>query len=175
MLVGLITRAYRDIYEVPRFARVFRLAPEAYKNENSLMVGDGVRCALALAVSALLAAPAVGQIAESVTGYGRPIEEIIVVGARLPRPVQDVIGTVDVITRQDLTDSLTVDLADTVRYTPGVSVANADPRFGAAEFTIRGLSGNRVLSLMDGVRINDQFDIGAFANAGQDYLISTLR
>jgi hemoglobin/transferrin/lactoferrin receptor protein len=120
-----------------------------------------------------VAAPAHAQITDSAVlqRHGAQIEEIIVVGARLPRPVQDVVGTVDVITHRDLTESLTVDLADTVRYTPGVSVAHADPRFGAAEFTIRGLSGNRVLSLVDGVRINDQFDIGAFANAGQDYLI----
>lgn len=131
------------------------------------MVGDGIRCVL-IALGVLAALPAAGQPADGADGG---VEEIIVVGARLPRPVQDVVGTVDVITHKDLTESLTVDLPDTVRYTPGVSVAHGDPRFGAAEFTIRGLSGNRVLSLIDGVRVNDQFDIGAFANAGQDYLI----
>ncbi len=100
------------------------------------------------------------------------IEEILVVGARLPRPVQDVVGTVDVITRDALLDALALAAEDVVRYTPGVSVARADNRFGATEFTIRGLSGNRVTTLVDGVPVADQFDIGAFANAGQDYLVA---
>jgi hemoglobin/transferrin/lactoferrin receptor protein len=100
------------------------------------------------------------------------IEEILVVGARLPRPVQDVVGTVDVVTREDLLRSVAVQLDDVVRYTPGVSVARADNRFGATELTIRGLSGNRVTTLIDGVPVSDQFDIGAFSNAGQDYLVA---
>lgn len=100
------------------------------------------------------------------------IEEILVVGARLPRPVQDVVGSVAVVTREDLLRSVAVGLDDLVRYTPGVSVARADNRFGATELTIRGLSGNRVTTLIDGVPVSDQFDIGAFSNAGQDYLIA---
>jgi hemoglobin/transferrin/lactoferrin receptor protein len=101
-----------------------------------------------------------------------PIEEILVVGARLPRPVQDVVGTVDVITRQSLLEQVAVDVHDVLRYTPGVSVTRADTRFGATELTIRGLSGNRVTTLIDGVPVADQFDIGAFSNAGQDYLVT---
>jgi hemoglobin/transferrin/lactoferrin receptor protein len=100
------------------------------------------------------------------------IEEILVVGARLPRPAQDVVGTVDVVTREDLLRTVAVQLDDVVRYTPGVSVARADNRFGATELTIRGLSGNRVTTLIDGVPVSDQFDIGAFSNAGQDYLVA---
>ncbi|MEQ8857441.1 MAG: TonB-dependent receptor [Pseudomonadales bacterium] len=105
-------------------------------------------------------------------GADERIEEILVVGARLPRPVQDVVGTVDVITRDALIEQIAVGAEDVVRYVPGVSVARADSRFGATEFTIRGLSGNRVTTLIDGVPVADQFDVGAFANAGQDYLIA---
>ena len=101
----------------------------------------------------------------------RSVEEVLVVGARLPRPLADVVGTVDVLTRALLVENLTVSLSDTVRYTPGVSVVSADARFANGEYTIRGLSGNRVLSLIDGVPVSKQFDIGAFSNAGQDYLI----
>ncbi len=100
-----------------------------------------------------------------------PIEEILVVGARLPRPASDVVGTVDVITREVMLDNIVTRVSDVVRYTPGVSVATADTRFGDSEFTIRGLSGNRVVQLIDGVRIAPQFDVGAFSNAGQDYLV----
>lgn len=100
------------------------------------------------------------------------IDEILVVGARLPRPVQDVVGTVDVITRDSLLEQVAVRAEDAFRYVPGVSVTEADARFGATEFTIRGLSGNRVSTLIDGVPVADQFDIGAFANAGQDFLVA---
>jgi hemoglobin/transferrin/lactoferrin receptor protein len=103
---------------------------------------------------------------------GLAVEEILVVGARLPRPVQDVVGSVDVVTREDLLRRVAVHLDDVVRYTPGISVARADTRFGSTEMTVRGLSGNRVTTLIDGVPVADQFDIGAFSNAGQDYLIA---
>ncbi len=100
------------------------------------------------------------------------IEEILVVGARLPRPADNVVGKVDVITHQQLTGQLASSLSDVTRYTPGVSVVTADSRFGETEITIRGLSGNRVASLIDGVPIPDQFDVGSFANAGQDFLVA---
>jgi hemoglobin/transferrin/lactoferrin receptor protein len=99
------------------------------------------------------------------------IEEILVVGARLPRPVQDVVGTVNVISRDALIEQIAINAEDVVRYTPGISAARGGSRFGVTEFTIRGLSGNRVTTLIDRVPVADQFDIGAFSNAGQDYLI----
>jgi hemoglobin/transferrin/lactoferrin receptor protein len=99
------------------------------------------------------------------------IEEILVVGARMPRPRSEVVGTVNVITYENIVDEMVTSLSDALRYTPGVSVVTADSRFGDTELTIRGLSGNRVASLIDGVPVPAQFDIGSFANAGQDFLI----
>ncbi|NJN50776.1 MAG: TonB-dependent receptor [Gammaproteobacteria bacterium] len=99
------------------------------------------------------------------------IEEVRVVGARLPRPMSEVVGTVDIITRDALLDGMATRISDVVRYTPGVSVSSADSRFGESEFTVRGLSGNRVVQLIDGIRVAPQFDVGAFANAGQDYFV----
>jgi hemoglobin/transferrin/lactoferrin receptor protein len=90
---------------------------------------------------------------------------------RLLRPVQDVVGTVDVVSRENLRESLAVRMADVVRYVPGVSVTQGGTRFGDEGFTIRGLSGNRVLQLIDGIPVADQFDIGDFSNSTQDYLV----
>lgn len=104
-------------------------------------------------------------------GRAAAIEEVVVVAARLPRPVQDVVGTVDVVSRENLRESLAVRAADVVRYIPGVSVTQDGTRFGDGGFTIRGLSGNRVLQLIDGIPVADQFDIGDFSDATQDYLI----
>lgn len=119
----------------------------------------------------LALAPAFAFAGHAVGSVQNVVEEVVVVGARLPRPVQDVAASVDVITREALRETLAVRAADIVRYTPGVSVASAGTRFGDAEFTIRGLSGNRVLTLIDNVPVADQFDIGDFSNATQDYLV----
>ena len=100
------------------------------------------------------------------------IEEIIVVGARLPRPANEIVGKVDVITHEKLTSELATSLSDVTRYIPGVSVYTADSRFGETELTIRGLGGNRVATFIDSVPLPDQFDVGSFANAGQDFLVS---
>lgn len=111
------------------------------------------------------------QVVAAQSFSSEPIEEVLVVGARLPRPAQDVVGKFDVITHETLLNEMAGSLSDVTRYTPGISVATADTRFGETEFTIRGLSGNRVASLIDGVPVPDQFDIGSFANAGQDFLV----
>jgi hemoglobin/transferrin/lactoferrin receptor protein len=99
------------------------------------------------------------------------IEEILVVGARLPQPAADVAATVDVISRDELLQSLVVRTSDVVRYVPGVSLSQGGTRFGDSDFTIRGLSGNRVLQLVDGIPVADQFDVGDFSDATQDYLV----
>ena len=98
-------------------------------------------------------------------------EEIVVVGARLPRATQDVAATVGVISNDDLVATLASRTSDIVRYTPGVSVTEGGTRFGESDFTIRGLSGNRVLLLIDGIPVADQFAIGDFSNATQDYVV----
>lgn len=98
------------------------------------------------------------------------IEEVLVVGARSPRPLASIAGKVDIITHENLVNDLATSLSDVMRYTPGISVATADSRFGETELSIRGLSGNRVATLIDGVPVPDQFDIGSFANSGQDFI-----
>jgi len=137
-----------------------------------MLVSETARRALLATVAVFAWEPAAAQLVpQAGTQSAAQIEEILVVGARLPRPVQDVVGTVDVISRDNLLDSIALDAAGAVRYLPGVSAAQSDNRFGVTEFTIRGLSGNRVTTLIDGVPVADQFDIGSFSNAGQDFLV----
>ena len=58
---------------------------------------------------------------------------------------------------------LVTELADVVRYQPGVSVANSQ-RGGNQGFVIRGIGGVRVLNLVDGIRSVDNY----FSN-GRDF------
>ena len=110
-------------------------------------------------------------LGQQVTASQEILEEVRTVGARLSQPKEDVVGRVDIIKREDLLQDLTTNMSDLVRYIPGVSVVTADTRFGATGYTVRGLSGNRVTSLIDGVPIPDQFKVGAFSHSGQDFII----
>ncbi|MEG2499233.1 TonB-dependent hemoglobin/transferrin/lactoferrin family receptor, partial [Brevundimonas sp.] len=67
--------------------------------------------------------------------------------------------------------NLVTDIKDLIRFEPGVSVPTSPARFSAAlsgagrdgnsGFTIRGMGGNRVLIIQDGVRVPDGFAFGA--------------
>lgn len=124
-----------------------------------------------LLVSLMTAFSSTATAATERANTGDRIDEVIVVAARLPRPVQDVVGTVDVVTREELRRAMAMRAQDVVRYLPGVSVTQDGTRFGDSGFTIRGLSGNRVVHLIDGIPVADQFDIGDFSDATQDYLV----
>lgn len=74
---------------------------------------------------------------------------------RNPTAINDVAGTVSVITAEDLERRNAHTMQDIVRYEPGVSVGNSPNRTGATNFTIRGIGGNRVLTLVDGLSTPD--------------------
>ncbi len=69
--------------------------------------------------------------------------------------INDVAGTVSVITAEELERRNAVRMQDIIRYEPGVSAGNAPNRGGATNFTIRGIGGNRVLVLVDGLNTPD--------------------
>ena len=94
------------------------------------------------------------------------VEELIVNATRLPRAVEDIAGTVSLIAAADIERELVEDLDDLVRFHPGVSVGTAR-RGGNEGFSIRGIGGNRVLTVLDGIRSNDIYDAGP-ATYGRD-------
>ena len=85
------------------------------------------------------------------------IEDILVTATRIPRSIEDIAGTVSVIGSEELERQIADDLDDLVRYQPGVSMDTVG-RGGNQGFIIRGIGGNRVLTLIDGVRANDSYD-----------------
>ena len=60
------------------------------------------------------------------------------------------------------------------RYVPGVDYEGAGTRFGTEGINIRGIGGNRVAILVDGVPLADQFDTGSFSNATRDFIDAGL-
>ncbi len=118
------------------------------------------RSVLAASFGIALAAPTVAQ-----EGSDR-VEELIVNATRLPRAIEDIAGTVSLITAEDVERELVEDLDDLTRFQPGVSVSTAR-RGGNEGFSIRGIGGNRVLTVVDGIRSNDIYHAGP-ASYGRD-------
>ncbi len=115
-----------------------------------------------------------GGLAYSLNADTEPEEEITVTGTRTPRPVRLTPGYISVIDAQEIDQQLVRDLRDLVRYEPNVSVGN-NRRYGLQDVNIRGLGGNRVLLLNDGIRVPTQFQFGT-PSLGRDYVdIETLQ
>ena len=125
------------------------------------------RC-LAIALIGLASARFVGgaELPEADAPRDKPVPfnvlDTIIVSATLnERPQKDVAAQTSVIDASEIERRLAKDIRDLVRYEPGVSVAGGGARFGLNGFTIRGLDGNRVRILVDGIAVPDAFAIGS--------------
>ena len=127
---------------------------------------------LSTGLTALFATSAQAQSAPALTEPEPTwVEPLTVLATRSQARTDEVPATVTVITAREIETNLYTDIKDLVRFEPGVSVPTAPARFGAAlgstgrdgnaGFTIRGLGGDRVLIVVDGVRSPDGFAFGA--------------
>ena len=126
----------------------------------------------------LLASSAVALVSATAAAAQAPrsvdeVEDITVIATRTEQRTDQAPATVSVITAERIEEELATDIKDLIRFEPGVSVPSQPARFGAAlgstgrdgnaGFTIRGLGGDRVLIITDGVRAPDGFTFGAQA------------
>ena len=102
------------------------------------------------------------------------VDEIIVVAHKNQRSIRDIAANVTVISRDDIDQFISTSIADVLRYTPGIDYESSGTRFGSEGINIRGISGNRVAILVDGVPLSDQFDVGSFSNATRDFVNAGL-
>jgi hemoglobin/transferrin/lactoferrin receptor protein len=121
-----------------------------------------------LGLSVLLSLPASAQ--NNNTANSGRLETILVTATRTESDIADTAATVSVLTEQDIERQLARDIRDLIRYEPGVSVGGTGDRFGLGGFTIRGIGGNRVLTLIDGVRVADAYGFGPFLSANRNYV-----
>ena len=96
------------------------------------------------------------------------LDTVVVVSSRAPEPISQVVASVSKVEREELDRRLVRDPASLVRYVPGVAVVADGHRWGTRGFSIRGLEGNRVRILIDGIALADDYSIGQFASAGRD-------
>lgn len=119
-------------------------------------------------IALTLGLPAVVAAAVHADDAAVQLDTIVVVASRAPEPLAQVQASVAVIERERIERELAQDIADLVRYLPGVRIDADANRFGRQGFSIRGLGGNRVRVEIDGVPIPDAFAVGQFASAGRD-------
>ena len=132
-------------------------------------------CIATLCGYSSLAAPAFAQTAPAANST---LKEIVVSGSRTEQDKDDIPATIEVISAQQLEAGQMRDIRDIVRDIPNVSVQRAPARFslasnptgraGNAGFNIRGLDGNRVLILNDGIRAPRSYAFGS-NSFGRDY------
>lgn len=103
-----------------------------------------------------------------------PIEQIVVVAHKDERSVREIAANVTVLSRADLNENLATTINDVFRYVPGVDYEGAGNRFGTEGINIRGIGGNRVAIVVDGVPLSDHFDVGSFSNATRDFIDAGL-
>ncbi|WP_052194459.1 TonB-dependent hemoglobin/transferrin/lactoferrin family receptor [Aureimonas altamirensis] len=93
------------------------------------------------------------------------LDEVLVLSTRVEKRLLDVPQTVSVIDRAQMDERNVRDIQDLVRYEPGVSVGRTtsitNPWGQLSGFTIRGMSGNRVLMTVDGSRVQEQITDGS--------------
>lgn len=106
------------------------------------------------------------------------LREVVVSGSRSAQDPDELPMRIDVIGPQELESQQIHDIRDLAKDLPNVSVKRAPARFtlasgntgrdGNAGFNIRGLDGNRVLLLEDGIRMPRSYVFSANA-FGRDY------
>ena len=126
----------------------------------------------AVAALAILSAPA-ETLAEEAQDEA-PFDQIVVVANKDERSIREVAANVTVLSREDLNAELATAIGDVFRYVPGIDYEAAGTRFGTEGINIRGIGGNRVAMLVDGVPLADQFDTGSFSNATRDFVDAGL-
>ncbi|HEX5763961.1 MAG TPA: TonB-dependent receptor plug domain-containing protein, partial [Woeseiaceae bacterium] len=92
----------------------------------------------------------------------------------MERRLRDVAANVTVLDRDDIEQNLAMSVGDVFIYSPGIEAEGGGQRFGAEGLNIRGIGGNRVALLIDGVPLSDQFDVGNFSNATREFLNAGL-
>ena len=132
-----------------------------------LLLSAGLTALTAAALPALAAEPDAIKASDD----PQQLPSITILATRSETRTDEAPATVTVFTAAQIESMLATDIKDLIRFEPGVSVVSQPSRFGAAlgtagragneGFTIRGIGGDRVLMIVDGVRSPDGFLFGA--------------
>ncbi|WP_153101959.1 TonB-dependent hemoglobin/transferrin/lactoferrin family receptor [Paraburkholderia hayleyella] len=120
------------------------------------------------------------------TSNGALLEPVTVTATRTATRVSRTAASISVITAEDLEEQQANNIKEALRYEPGVTVrrtayrptsaATGGGRDGDSSINIRGLEGNRILLMEDGIRMPSAFSFGPLEAGRGDYAdMSTLQ
>lgn len=92
-------------------------------------------------------------ISNTVIAAEPSLEQVVVTAARVEQPVSEVIGSVSVITREEIQRRLAQSTQDLLRGETGVNVVNNGGFGKLSNVFLRGADSEQVLVLVDGVRV----------------------
>ncbi|HWW04993.1 MAG TPA: TonB-dependent hemoglobin/transferrin/lactoferrin family receptor [Collimonas sp.] len=120
------------------------------------------------------------QLASSSYTANRTFDEISVTATRSETAVAQTPSSISVINAETIEEQQPRDVKDLLRYEPGVTVrrgpyrpssaATAGGRGGNEGINIRGLEGNRILLMEDGIRLPGAFSFGPLEAGRGDYV-----
>ncbi|KWN79167.1 TonB-dependent hemoglobin/transferrin/lactoferrin family receptor [Burkholderia ubonensis] len=125
-------------------------------------------------------------LAASTRGDAALLDPVTVTATRTATAASRTAASVSVITDEDLEEQQAANIKDALRYEPGVTVrrtayrpgnaALGGGRDGDSSINIRGLEGNRVLLMEDGIRLPSAFSFGPLEAGRGDYAdLDTLK
>ncbi|KVN92446.1 hypothetical protein WJ70_01785 [Burkholderia ubonensis] len=130
--------------------------------------------------------PTTTRLAASTRGDAALLDPVTVTATRTATAASRTAASVSVITDEDLEEQQAANIKDALRYEPGVTVrrtayrpgnaALGGGRDGDSSINIRGLEGNRVLLMEDGIRLPSAFSFGPLEAGRGDYAdLDTLK
>ncbi|MGO9036725.1 MAG: TonB-dependent receptor plug domain-containing protein [Steroidobacteraceae bacterium] len=115
----------------------------------TVMIREGL---FAVGVFLVLTLGAVAAPADS--DSGSPLDEITVTATRVAEPVGQALEPILVINREELADSLAIDVGDVLRYHAGLDIGQTGGAGQPLSLFIRGTNSDQSIVMIDGVRIN---------------------
>lgn len=92
---------------------------------------------------------------EAINNTNTNIETIVVSGNKSEQNLGDVAGSISVMTNEDMQKQVVTDMNDLFKYEPGVTVVGGSGE--AQNIVVRGMGGDRVLMIKDGMRMNEGY------------------
>ena len=114
------------------------------------------RALLASAIStALFVAPStLAQNSVEDSGVSK-LELTVISSTKTEKPLKDVAGSISVITEEDIEKQLVNDMSQLFKYDPSIQVSGSTG--SAQNIIVRGMGGDRILMIKDGMRMNEGY------------------
>ncbi|PTP86266.1 TonB-dependent hemoglobin/transferrin/lactoferrin family receptor [Vibrio splendidus] len=109
-----------------------------------------------LSASIVLALSSTSAFAEDYALF----DEVVVSATRTEQNKEDVSSSIESVSSEDIDNQMSNDIKQALQYTPGVE-AQGSGRFGISGFNIRGVEGDRVKLMIDGVQQPTPYNPGA--------------